>query len=36
VSLKIVTSSTPMTYTAGGKQMLAIASGSSIVALGLP
>jgi quinoprotein glucose dehydrogenase len=36
VALKTVTSSTPLTYTAGGKQVLAIASGSSIVALGLP
>jgi len=29
-------SSTPLSYMAGGKQVLAIASGSSIVALGLP
>src|SRR5262245_28309914 len=34
VAMKISTFSTPMTYTAGGKQFVAIASGSSIVALG--
>ncbi len=36
VNIKISTFSTPLTYMAGGKQVLAIASGSSIVALGLP
>jgi quinoprotein glucose dehydrogenase len=36
VALKITMSSTPLTYIAGGKQVLAIASGSTIVALGLP
>ena len=36
VSLKIPMSSTPVSYMAGGKQVLALASGSSIVAFGLP
>ncbi|HEV3062540.1 MAG TPA: PQQ-binding-like beta-propeller repeat protein [Vicinamibacterales bacterium] len=36
VAMKISTFSTPMAYLAGGKQLVAIASGSSIVALGLP
>jgi glucose dehydrogenase len=36
VPMKISTFSTPMAYLAGGKQLVAIASGSSIVALGLP
>jgi outer membrane protein assembly factor BamB len=36
VSLKTPMSSTPLSFIAGGKQVLAIASGSSIVALGLP
>jgi len=36
VNIKISTFSTPLGYMAGGKQLLAIASGSSIVALGLP
>ena len=36
VNIKIGTFSTPMTYMAGGRQFVAIASGSSIVAVGLP
>ena len=36
VNIKIGTFSTPLTYMAGGKQLLAIASGGSIVALALP
>jgi glucose dehydrogenase len=36
VAMKISTFSTPMAYLARGKQLVAIASGSSIVALGLP
>ena len=36
VDIKISAASTPMTYQAGGKQFVAIVSGSNIVALGLP
>jgi quinoprotein glucose dehydrogenase len=36
VDIKISTFSTPLGFMAGGKQFLAIASGSAIVALGLP
>jgi quinoprotein glucose dehydrogenase len=36
VMMKISTYATPMTYMAGGKQLVAIATGASVVALGLP
>jgi quinoprotein glucose dehydrogenase len=36
VSMKVVASSTPLTYRAGGKQFVAIASGPSVIAIGLP
>ena len=36
VDIKISAASTPMTYQAGGRQFVAIVSGSNIVALGLP
>jgi PQQ-dependent dehydrogenase (methanol/ethanol family) len=36
VSIKIVTSATPLTYLADLRQFVAIASGNSVVALGLP
>ena len=36
IPLKVVTSSSPLVYSAGGKQFVAIASGSTVVALGLP
>jgi alcohol dehydrogenase (cytochrome c)/quinohemoprotein ethanol dehydrogenase len=36
VPIKVSTSSSPFAFQAGGKELVAIASGSSIVAIGLP
>jgi outer membrane protein assembly factor BamB len=36
ISLKVVTSSSPLVYSARGKEFVAIASGNSVVALSLP
>ena len=36
IALKIVTSASPLVYLAGGKQFVSIASGNTVVALGLP